>query len=383
MKRLYKKLVLIFGIVLGLAILSYIIELRFNLNSINTIHSPPTSNSQYKIIYKIYNGDPHLRKDSDYHIINIDGSDDRLLYTKNDDYYPTILGHKYFILQDNRAHKSLLFDGRGEIANSNNFNSSTIFSGGEVFSATLLDRDNVSDQVKIRVYNRKSGELVEYICAECADYSDISIGGFSADTTRLYVFASRDTIKPSMRASIAGYIDLHQNNFVQLSTSGNWNEYVSLFPQYNVAFKINFSSRFDQPSSIDLINLNDRSEKRIVDDYAIGNGLIFNGKDLIYNNFYGKGLDKVRVRGVNVNSGEHYNVLPIELVNTPKDGEKELRDFLPNSSKFIYTIKYDSGWELRIHDLDTKEDRIITNLSSEQFKDSSYYFKSYLGVLFY
>ncbi len=85
---------------------------------------------------------------------------------------------------------------------------------------------------------------------------------------------------------------------------------------------------------------------------------------------------------MNVQSGERYPILPVNLVNTRKHNQITPLDFLPHSSEFIYEVEGDNGWEVRLHDLDSKADMSVVNLTSGQRPDGSQFFEQYVGIIF-
>jgi hypothetical protein len=135
-------------------------------------------------------------------------------------------------------------------------------------------------------------------------------------------------------------------------------------------------------NSLDMINFENGTTTHLIDNSV--DQFIFNGKDVIYTTLSSSTPDDddIVAKGINVQSGEHYPVLPVNLVNTYKHNAITLLDFLPQSSTFLYEIEGDSGWEVRTHNLDSGTDMSVINLTSGQRPDGSQFLEEYVGIVF-
>lgn len=357
-------------------------------------------NDRSKIIYQTNNFDQYgALISADYHSINLNGTDDRIIYSKTDrNEYAVILNHSDIAIgksMNSNVLSNKFFDKNGNNIEEK-YKNINIDVGKALYDSPILSPDKnemviidnpQQDIPEIRIFNFKTRQFKKYQCVECKNYQDYRAEGFSRDGTKLYFSVLRDP-SPITRDAEPNekylFLDLENGTVNNLNIKYESGIHYDIYPQYDAVLKIKNATYFN-PGSIDLMDLNDFSTKNLVNDLSSQGGPIFNGKDIVYNVFLGKDHQDYQmqeVKGVNIFSGEQYNILPIRLVNTSKNGAKELLDFLPNSSEFIYKIEHDSGWEVRVHNIDTGEDRIVINLTSERFSDKTFYFKQYLGIIF-
>lgn len=351
------------------------------------------------IIYKVNYFDQYgaITK-IDYHSVNLDGTGDKTIYSSDSSSeISSVLNHKDIFILDvsgKKKYPAKIISKNGDFIEDKY---KGIDFGIELLQPSLLygysgDGNKIgvikktSDNlIEISILDLITGDLKKYICSECKNYhGGYSMSGFSRDGEKLYfnVFRDKADISVDSEPDLKYlYLDIKNEIIKNVGVKYNFGEYYDFYPQYDIAFKRTGLLK-SKPGPVYLVNLKDLSEKKLVDDSS--GSMIFNGKDAIYNKFSDSNdyYYKPIVKGVNIFSGGQYDILPVNLVNTPKIDEKELLDFLPNDNKFIYKVTYDSGWELRVHDIDTGEDRSILNLTSERFSDKTFYYKQYVGVVF-
>lgn len=357
-----------------------------------------TTNSQSRIVYRVMHFDAQGESTrNDYRSINIDGTDDKLIYSATERYNSlSVFNHRDIGIGTSTA--TIFFDKNGKDISGvykpidgdisiEEYNAPAYSIDGNMVA--VIGHRTQNDLPEISVLNTQTEQVKRYLCKECKNYQEYHASGFSRGGKGLYFYVVRDRpnhpldTDPDLRYL---YIDLTSGDIVDMNIPYSSGEYYKLYPQYDLAFKIKGSTYY-KAGSVDLVMLKDMSQKRLVDD--IGDGVVaFNGKDIAYDTFIDRSAFggyyplNQEIRGVNINSGERYHILPPNLVNTAKTGRKIVRDFLPNSATFIYTAEHDSGWEVRIHGIDTGEDRSILNLSAERFNDKTSFIKEYIGVIF-
>ncbi|AKM78498.1 MAG: hypothetical protein UY31_C0049G0004 [Candidatus Wolfebacteria bacterium GW2011_GWE1_48_7] len=354
-----------------------------------------TMNGQPRIVYRVQNFDAQGESvRDDYRSVSIDGTDDILIHSTTEQWETlTVFNHSDIGIGTSTA--SRFFDKKGKDISDTYKDLDIDITPYEMSPAYTADGGLIGIAGRTRegahevsVLNTKTGQIKKYPCAECKNYTEAYAVGFSGDTNRLYFNVVRDRANHPLDSDSDLkylYVELESGNIVDMHLPYFSNEYYKLYPRYDLAFKI-ISARHDKAGSVDLISLTDMSQKRLADDLGVGT-MAFNGKDVVYDVFVDRSVlayypPKQEIKGVNINSGERYHILPSNLVNTAKRGQKEVRDFLPNSATFIYTIEYDSGWEVRMHTIDTGEDRSVVNLSAGRFADKTSYIKQYIGVIF-
>lgn len=354
---------------------------------------------QLRVIYQVNNFDNHGGPiKTEYHSINLNGKDDKIIYSTTNRANAAVLNHKDIAISETMssiADKILDKNGKSIADKYENIKIDTMsfssinYSANGNIVATLQWSSEKDREINVLYFKNKN--LQKYQCSVCVehlDYNFYTILGFSNDNKKLYFSINRD--EPLHRMDNEPntkyfYLDLESGNIYPFDIEykdGN-GEYYDFYFQHNVSLRIKNATYF-KPGSIYLVNLNDLSEKMLANDLSDQVKPIFNGKDVVYGKFFERSayLNEIIIKGVNIFSGEQYDVLPVKLVNTPKTGKKELLDFIPDSSKFIYKIEHDSGWELRTHNIDTGEDESIINLTSGRSADKNFYYKSYLGIIF-
>lgn len=368
---------------------------KFTLDNINK----NKTDDQPRVIYQINNFDNYGGPIKiDYHSINLNGGDDKMIYSTTNRANAVVLNHKDIAISEmmsSIADKILDKNGKSVADKYESIKIDTMpfssinYSDDGNIVATLQWSTEKNREINVLYFKNK--KLQKYQCSMCTEHSDYNfyrILGFSKDDKKIYFSINRD--EPLHRTDNEPnakyfYLDSESGNIYpfDIEYKDNYDEHYDFYFKYNIALKIKNATYF-KPGSIYLVNLNDLSEKILIDDLSDKGKPIFNGKDVVYNKFFEHSiyLSETSVKGVNIFSGEQYDILPVGLVNTLKTGEKELLDFIPSGSKFIYKIEYDSGWELRMHDIDTGEDKSIVNLTSERSVDKTFYYKSYLGILF-
>ena len=234
---------------------------------------------------------------------------------------------------------------------------------------------------EIHVFDFQTQRSRGYSCAECEHYPSYHVLGFSSDGKRLYIELNRDVplYRLDTQPDQAWFaLDLEQGVLTAIPLRAAPNTTYMIYPQYDVVLR-EACGKVPTTCSLEEIDLGDYSVKRMVTRANDGN-FLFNGTVLLYPSVWPGGTEGVK--SFNLSEGVSRDILPVALVNTFQDGQKDLLDFLPGGNRFLYQVQYGSGWEVRWHDVDTGEDRSIANLTAECAADGSYSFRSYVGVIF-
>lgn len=391
--------------ILGVLALITILVVGFLYGIIDT--PLKTADKGPKVIYRtrFFNADGGYVK-TEYRSVNLDGSDDTVIYIpKSANALVSVLGNKNIAIRTTSAdHDETIFIDRNgkditrkyrSIASDitiEPYNLPAYSADGNTIAFSKYARQTIPS---IELFDLKTGKRSSYPCTECIHYQGYNIEGFSRDGKKLYISVVRDQPLHRQDSEPDGkyfYLDLDTGVIKRLDLPYIIGSVYTFYPQYDIALKMISGKTWRDAVAINLIHLDNLSTKPLTSDVNLsGSKILFNGKDVLYKKFFPPDmhnsfglyyLDQSAVSGINIQSEERYPVLPLNFVNTVKQGEKELFSFLPNSSSFIYTTEHDNGWELRTHTLDTGEDRLIVDLTSERFADKTFYYKDYVGVIF-
>jgi hypothetical protein len=352
----------------------------------------PSNKNEPRLIYEVYDYSGNV---PEFHSIALDGSDDKVIYTAAQHDAVVVVDHQDIEIEDqNGASASFRFiDAAGKSVDGKYRGFDGFGMDGalpQIYSAdgTMvagIPYSTSSQPFSVEILNFKTSTLKTYSCGSGCGISGLpsSTGAFSAeietfspDGTKLF-FSAGDEVGPTKYF----YLSLVDGSFHDVPTNSpiipSRYEYYYFFPVYDAMFKKSLDT-----NSLDMINFENGTTTHLIDNSV--DQFIFNGKDVIYTTLSSSTPDDddIVAKGINVQSGEHYPVLPVNLVNTYKHNAITLLDFLPQSSTFLYEIEGDSGWEVRTHNLDSGTDMSVINLTSGQRPDGSQFLEEYVGIVF-
>ncbi len=328
---------------------------------------------------------------TEIHSINIDGTDDVLIYkgNENSEFWATVLGHRDILveLQNGTERTPRYFDSRGQAINDKykglNINSMygvynmPVYTADRNVAATIYN-STTTNTLHVQVLDVRTGELKDFDCGSLCNRTGrenhFNVDDFSRDGTKVLA-----ELGDEFGATRYFYLDLISNTFYFIPADSQLAPVRGLFYvfelQYDTVLKYGL---LDGP--LDIIDVKENSTRELVN--APVYRIIFNGKDVIYTTAPRSAPEQEsrKVFGVNVQSGEQYDVFPLRF-GYNRD-RFTLLDFLPNSAKFLYTTEYYTGSDLRIHDLDGPLDQSLFNFTQGTASDGSTYRIRYIGVIF-